>query len=186
MGGEEGVNAVPGEAVFLPVDQDRLEKFGEYLAKRNNSSLEIIGTYDPAQDKQELAKVKANTAILKDAGFKLTAGEPVPMPSLSDPRVQSGLKAAYAQYIGRIKLGQRLLMLPDGQSRNEQLYAELIAGVPVSDAELKELASQRAKLAYDLMAKANPTLKERIQIGDAKTVEAGKEGIPLDVEVRIK
>ncbi len=186
MGGGEGVNAVPGEAVFLPADQDRLEKFGEYLIKRPNSNLEIIGTYDPVQDKQEMARAKADAAILKEAGFKLSAGDPVPIPSLSDPRVQSGLKAAYAQYVGRIKLGQRLLVLPDGEARNQQLRNELIADIDVTDAQLKELAKNRATLAYDFMIKANPNLKGRIAVGDVKTIEGGKEGIPLDVEIRIK
>ena len=186
MGGDEGVNAVLGEAVFLPADQDRLEKFGEFLMKRPNTSLEIIGTYDPVQDKQEMARVKADAAILKEVGFKLTAGEPVPIPSLSDPRVQSGLKAAYAQYVGRIKLGQRLLTLPDGEARNQQLRTELIADIDVSDAQLKELAKNRATLAYDFMVNANPGMKDRIQLGGVKSVEAGKEGVPLDVEIRIK
>ena len=186
MGGNEGVNALPGEAVFLPADQDRLEKFGEYLVKRPNANLEIIGTYDPIQDKQELARVKADTAILQEAGFKLTEGDPVPVPSLSDPRVQAGLKAAYAQYVGRIKLGQRLLMLPDGEARNQQLRLELIADIDVSDAQLKELAKSRATIAYDLMIKANSALKDRIAMGDVKSVEAGKEGVPLEVEIRIK
>ena len=186
MSGNEGVNAVPGEAIFLPDDQDRLEKFGEYLVKRPNSSLEIIGTYDPVQDKQEMARVKADTAILKEAGFKLTPNEPVPIPSLSDPRVQSGLKAAYAQYVGRIKLGQRLLTLPDGEARNQQLRTELIADIDVTDSQLKGLAKSRATLAYDFMIKANPNLKDRIAVGEVKSVEAGKEGVPLDVEIRIK
>jgi hypothetical protein len=186
MGGDEGINAVLGEAVFLPEDQERLEKFGEYLVKRPNSTLEIIGTYDPVKDKQELARVRADSAILKDAGFKLQEGEPVPIPSLSDPRVQSGLKAAYAQYIGRIKLGQRLLMLPDGEARNEQLHSELIAGIEISDAELKTLAKNRAQNAYAMMLKENPNLKDRIAVGEVKTVEAGKEGVPLDVGLRIK
>ena len=186
IGGEEGVNAVPGEAVFLAVDQDRLEKFGEYLIKRPNSSLEIIGTYDPVQDRKELARAKADSAILKDAGFKLIPGEPIPVPSLSDARVQSGLKSAYAQYIGRIKLGQRLLTLPDGEQRNEQLHNELISGIEITDAELKELAQSRAKVAYGLMIKSDVSLRDRIQLGEVKAVEAGKEGIPLDVEIRIK
>ncbi len=186
MGGNEGVNAVPGEAVFLPADQDRLEKFGDYLVKRPNANLEIMGTYDPIQDKQELARVIADTAILKEAGFKLAAGDPVPVPSLSDPRVQSGLRAAYAQYVGRIKLGQRLLALPDGEVRNQQLRTELIADIDVSDAQLKELAKTRATIAYELMIKANPVLKDRIATGNVKSVEAGKEGVPLEVEIRIK
>lgn len=183
---EAGANTVPGEAVFLPEDQERLEKFGEYLAKRPNSSLEIIGTYDPIQDKQELARAKADSAILKDAGFKLEPGEPLPTPNLSDPRVQSGLKAAYGQYIGRIRLGQRLLMLPEGDARNEQLHAELIAGIQISDSELNDLAKSRAQAAYESMIKENPGLKDRISVGGVKAVEASKEGIPLDVEIRIK
>lgn len=186
MGDADGVNAVPGEVVFLPVDQERLEKFGEYLVKRPNSSLEIIGTYDPVQDKAAMARAKADAAILKEAGFKLSSGEPIPVPSLSDPRVQSGLKGAYAQYIGRIKLGQRLLTLPDGEARNEQLHKELIAGIEVSDAELKDLAKARAKLANDLMITSNPALNDRVQLGEVKTTEAGKEGVPLDVQIRIK
>ncbi|WP_255532400.1 DUF748 domain-containing protein [Polynucleobacter sp. AP-Reno-20A-A9] len=186
LGGEEGINAVPGEAVFLVADQDRLEKFGEFLSKRPNSSLEIIGTYDPVQDRKELARAKADGAILQDAGFKLAPGEPVPTPSFTDPKVQSGLRAAYAQYIGRIKLGQRLLTLPDGEKRNEQLHEELIAGIEIIDAELKELAKNRAKVAYSFMVKADPSLNDRIQLGDVKTAEAGKEGVPLDVEIRIK
>ena len=186
MAGGEGVNAVPGEAVFLPLDQERLEKFSEYLMKRPNSELIIIGTYDPVQDKKELARVKADTAILKEAGFKLSADEAIPIPSLSDPRVQSGLNAAYAQYIGRIQLGQRLLMLPEGEARNEQLRNELIASIEITGVELQELANNRAKLAIQIMTKNGSDLNERIKAGEVKSVEAGKEGIPLDVEVRIK
>ena len=163
-----------------------MEKFGEYLIKRPNSSLEIIGTYDPVQDRKELARAKADAAILKDAGFKLIPGEPIPVPSLSDPGVQSGLRSAYAQYIGRIKLGQRLLTLPDGEQRNEQLHNELIAGIEITDGELKELAKVRAKTAYGFMIKSDSSLKDRIQLCEVKTVEAGKERIPLDVEARIK
>lgn len=185
MGSDEGINAVPGEAVFLAEDQERLEKFGQYVVKRPNANMEIIGTYDPVQDKQAMARAKADTAILKDAGFKLQADEPVPLPNLSDPRIQPGLKAAYAQYIGRIKLGQRLLMLPDGEARNEQLHNELIAGIEVTETELKALAKTRAQLAYELMTKDNPALKDRISIGEVKAVEAGKNGIPLDMELKI-
>jgi hypothetical protein len=186
MSGDEGINAVPGEVVFLPPDQERLEKFSEYLMKRPNSELVIVGTYDPVQDKQELARVRADTAILSEAGFKLTANEPVPIPSLSDPRIQTGLKAAYVQYIGRIKLTQRLLMLPEGDARNEQLRNELIAAMEITETELRELASNRANLAIQIMIKDNPPLSERIKAGEVKAVAAGKEGIPLEVEVRIK
>ena len=186
LGSEEGVNAVPGEAVFLLADQDRLEKFGDYLSKHPNSSVEIIGTYDSVEDKKALARAKVDTAILKEAGFKLMPGEPIPAPSLSDPRIQSALRSIYAQYVGRIRLGQRLLMLPEGEQRNEQLHDELIAGIEVTELELKELARSRAQLSFEFMVKADAGLRERITLGEVKTIAAGKEGIPLDIEIRIK
>jgi hypothetical protein len=186
MGANDGVNAVLGEAVYLPPDQDRLEKFGDFLAKKPNASLELAGTYDPEADKVALARATGDLAILKAAGINIPSNEPMPIPDLSDSKVQSGLRSAYAQYVGRIKLGQRLITLPDGPTRNEQLHAELIASIPVTDEDLKSLAKNRGKLALAFMVKANPELKDRISLGEVKTVTSGKEGAPLEVEVRIK
>jgi hypothetical protein len=36
------------------------------------------------------------------------------------------------------------------------------------------------------MIKANSALRDRIAVGAVKSVEAGKEGAPLEVEIRIK
>jgi hypothetical protein len=83
-------------------------------------------------------------------------------------------------------LGQRLITLPEGATRNEQLHSELIASIPVTDADLRSLAKNRAKLAQGFMVKSNPGLNDRIGLGEVKTVSAGKEGVPLEVEVRIK
>jgi hypothetical protein len=186
MGGNDGVNAVLGEEVFLPPDQDRLEKFGEFLAKRPNATIELSGTYDPSLDKEALARATADLAILTAAGVNLSPNEALPTPDFSDARVQSGLKSAYAQYVGRLKLGQRLITLPDGRERNEQLHAELIASIPVTEGDLKSLANGRSKLALELMIKNNPNLVGRIALGEVKTVNSGKDGVPLEVEVRIK
>lgn len=186
MGANDGVNAVLGEAVYLPPDQDRLEKFGDYLAKKPNASLELAGTYDPEADKTALARVTADLAILNAAGINIISNEPIPAPDFSDAKIQAGLKSAYAQYVGRIKLGQRLITLPEGAARNEQLHAELIASIPVTEEDLKALAKNRAKLAQNFMVKSNPGLNDRISLGEVKAVSAGKEGVPLEVEVRIK
>ncbi|MBU3587952.1 DUF748 domain-containing protein [Polynucleobacter sp. 31A-FELB] len=186
MGANDGVNAVLGEAVYLPPDQDRLEKFGDFLAKKPNATLELAGTYDPDADKTALARATADLAILMAAGINTPPSEPIPAPDLSDTKVQSGLKSAYAQYVGRIKLGQRLITLPEGAARNEQLHAELIASIPVTEEDLRTLAKNRAKLAQNFMVKSNPGLNDRISLGEVKAVGAGKEGVPLEVEVRIK
>ena len=186
MGSNEGVNAVLGEAVYLPPDQDRLEKFGDFLVKKPHATLELVGTYDPNEDKPALARAIADLAILKLAGINISPNDPIPTPDFSDPKVQSGLKSAYAQYLGRIKLGQRLIILPDGAGRNDQLHAELITSIPVTEEDMKVLAKNRAKQAQSLMVKSSPELNDRISLGEVKTVSAGKEGVPLEVEVRIK
>lgn len=186
MGANEGVNAVLGEAVYLPPDQDRLEKFGDFLVKKPHATLELVGAYDPNADKSALARATADLAILNAAGINISPNDPIPTPDFSDTKVQAGLKSAYAQSVGRIKLGQRLITLPDGSERNEQLHAELIASIPVTEEDLKSLAKNRAKLAQSLMVKSNPGLNDRISLGEVKTVSAAKEGVPLEVEVRIK
>lgn len=186
MGANEGVNAVLGEAVYLPPDQDRLEKFGDFLVKKPHATLELVGTYDPNEDKPALARAIADLAILKLAGINISPNDPIPTPDFSDPKVQSGLKSAYAQYVGRIKLGQRLITLPDGVGRNDQLHAELITSIPVTEEDMKVLAKNRAKQAQSLMVKSSPELNDRISLGEVKTVSAGKEGVPLEVELRIK
>jgi hypothetical protein len=186
MGANEGVNAILGEAVYLPPDQDRLEKFGDFLVKKPHATLELVGTYDPNEDKPALARAIADLAILKLAGINISPNDPITTPDFSDPKVQSGLKSAYAQYVGRIKLGQRLITLPDGAGRNDQLHAELITSIPVTEEDMKVLAKNRAKQAQSLMVKSSPELNDRISLGEVKTVSAGKEGVPLEVELRIK
>jgi hypothetical protein len=186
IGGNDGVNAILGEAVYLPADQDRLEKFGDFLAKKPHVTLELVGTYDPAQDKEALARAIADLAIWKAAGVFVASNDGVPPPNLSDPKNQEALRTAYVQYVGRIKLGQRLISLSDGEARNAQLRADLIASIPVTESDLKALAVKRAKSASELIAKNNPSLASRIVLGDVKQVSASKEGVPLQVELRIK
>ena len=186
MSSNDGVNAVLGQAVYLAPDQDRLEKFGDFLAKRPNASLVLVGTYDPEADKAALALATADLAILKAAGLNNAPNELISNPDFSDPKVLSGLKSVYSQYIGTIKLGQRLMTLPEGLARNEQLYSELIASILITEEDLKTLAKNRAKLSQSLMVKNNPALMDRISLGEVKTIGANKEGVPLEVEVRIK
>ena len=180
------IHAVLGESSYLPVDQEKLDKLAGVLAKRPHATIEFIGAYDPNADKAALARARADRAILNAAGFKLSPQEPLPMPSLSDPRVQSGVKSAYGQQVGRIKLAQRLISLPDNEARYQQLRNELIQSYVVSEAELLQLASARANRAKELMVAQQPNLAERINIGASKTVNADQEGIPLGVSLGSK
>lgn len=180
------IYSVLGESSFLPADQEKLDKLGSVLVKRPNATLEFLGAYDPAADKLELARARADQAILNAAGFKLSAGEPLPIPSLSDPRVQSGVRSAYGEQVGRIKLAQRLITLPDNEARYQQLRNEIIKSYAIGDAELKQLAMARADRARELMVQNNPALAERLKVGTVREALANKDGIPLGVNLGTK
>lgn len=180
------IHAVLGESSYLPVDQEKLDKLAGVLVKRPHATIEFVGAYDPNADKAALARARADRAILNAAGFKLSPQDPLPTPSLSDPRVQSGVKSAYGQQVGRIKLAQRLISLPDNEARYQQLRNELIQSYVIGEAELIQLAGTRANHAKELMVAQQPNLAERITIGVPKAVSADQEGIPLGVSLGSK
>lgn len=180
------IHAVLGESSYLPVDQEKLDKLAGVLVKRPHATIEFVGAYDPNADKAALARARADRAILNAAGFKLSPQEPLPTPSLSDPRVQSGVKSAYGQQVGRVKLAQRLISLPDNEARYQQLRNELIQSYVISEAELLQLASARANRAKERMVTQQPNLAERINIGTSKPVNADQEGIPLGISLGSK
>ena len=180
------IYSVVGESTYLPADQEKLDKLAGVLVKRPNATIELLGAYDPGSDKLELARARADHAILNAAGFKLSPSEPLPTPSLSDPRIQSGIKSAYGQQVGKIKLAQRLITLPDNEARYQQLRSEIILSFVIGDTELKQLATTRASRARELMLQNNPSLVERIKLGSSKEAVADKDGIPLGVNLGSK
>ena len=180
------IYSVVGESTYLPADQEKLDKLAGVLVKRPNATIELLGAYDPGSDKLELARARADHAILNAAGFKLSPSEPLPTPSLSDPRIQSGIKSAYGQQVGKIKLAQRLITLPDNEARYQQLRSEIILSFVIGDTELKQLAATRASRARELMLQNNPSLVERIKLGSSKEAVADKDGIPLGVNLGSK
>jgi hypothetical protein len=187
--GEEGLDGIytaPGESVITPPEQEKLEKVAKLLEKKANAVVEFYGTYDPQIDRQELARVNADRAILLAAGFKLKDTEPLPNPSLSDPRIQSGLKSAYGSQVGRIKLAQQLFKLPNTPARWETLRKELIEAQNINEARLIALANARANNAKDTFLKSSPEMKDRVRVGKAQEVKAEDAGIPMGISLITK
>jgi hypothetical protein len=187
--GEEGLDGIytaPGESVITPPEQEKLEKVAKLLEKKVNAVVEFYGTYDPQIDRQELARVNADRAILLAAGFKLKDTEPLPNPSLSDPRIQSGLKSAYGSQVGRIKLAQQLFKLPNTPVRWETLRKELIEVQNINEARLTALANARANNAKDAFLKGSPEMKDRVRVGKAQAVKAEDAGIPMGISLITK
>ena len=187
--GEEGLDGIytgAGESVITPPEQEKLEKVAKLLEKKANAVVEFYGTYDPQIDRQELARVNADRAILLAAGFKLKDTEPLPNPSLSDPRIQSGLKSAYGSQVGRIKLAQQLIRLPNTPERWETLRKELIQAQNINEARLTALANARANNAKDAFLKNSSEMKDRVRIGKVQEVKAEDSGIPMGISLITK
>ncbi|MFM2033575.1 MAG: hypothetical protein RJA32_210 [Pseudomonadota bacterium] len=184
--GEEGMDGIytaAGESVITPPEQEKLEKVAKLLEKKANAIVEFYGTYDPQIDRQELARVNADRVILLAAGFQLKDTEPLPNPSLSDPRVQSGLKSAYGSQVGRIKLAQQLIKLPNNPARWEILRKELIEAQNINEARLMALADARASNARDAFLKNSPDMKDRVRLGKPQQVKTEDAGIPLGISL---
>ena len=179
----ESMVFVPGESALSPADDEKLEKFAALLVKRPKSKLVIIGTYDPAVDAPALARAMADRAILQASGFNIAINEPLPSPNLTDPKIKSGLKSAYAAQAGRIQLGQRLLTLPDTAERDVQLRSELIQSYKITDVQLMQLAEQRAVAVREKMVAVDAKLSDRINIAQPEAVAAEQEGIPLRIQL---
>ena len=187
--GEEGLDGIytaPGESVITPPEQEKLEKVAKLLEKKANAVVEFYGTYDPQTDRLELARVNADRAILLAAGFKLNDNEPLPNPSLSDPRVQSGIKSAYGSQVGRIKLAQQLIKLPNTPARWETLRKELIEAQNINQARLIALANARANNARDAFLKHSPEMKDRVRLGKVQEVKAEEAGIQVGISLITK
>ena len=177
----DAIRFVPGESALPPDGDEQLSKIAEYLSKHPKSKLVIHGTYDPDIDAHELARAMADRAVLEASGLAVPVGEPLPTPNFSDPKVKSALKSVYGNQVGRIKLGQRLLTLPDNTDRDQQLRQELIQSYKVTDAQLKQLGMQRAEALKRKLLTGDEKLGERVSIGDPETVTASEMGVPIDV-----
>jgi len=179
----DAIAFVPGESALPPEGDEQLAKIADYLAKHPKAKLVIHGTYDPSIDATELARAYADKAILDASGIRVVAGEPLPIPNLTDPKIKVGLTNAYASQVGRVKLTQRLLMLPDGAARDNQLRDELIQSYMISDTQLKQLAVQRAEAVKARLLVVDGKLLERISIGDVEMVTAEDGRLPIRVNL---
>ena len=178
------VTFVAGESSLLPADQQSLEKVANVLVKRPGSRVVIQGGYDPAVDSPALAVGMADRAILAAAGIKIDLNEPLPTPNLTDPAIRSAMRTVYANQVGRVKLGQRLIMLPDTPERDQQLRQEIIDSYQIGESQLRQLANDRAKRAQQVMLTAVPELKDRVDVGEPVQVSADGNAVALVVEIQ--
>lgn len=187
--GKEGfdeVYATPGEAALSAPEREKLGKLGELLQKRPQLRVALSGRWDPDADARELARARADGAILQAAGFTLHQGEPLPLPNLDDSEIRAALRSIYASQVGRVRLLQRLVTTPDGKARWNTLRDELIAAQRIGADELSRLADARAQAARAVVLAGRPELAERVTLAPSASGKGQADGVPLGVELQAK
>ena len=181
--GFDDVRFVAGEAAVAPPERQKLSQLAQMLAKRPQLKLTLSGTYDPDADRQQLARARADRAILDAAGRALEPDEPLPILDMQDPEIQVAVKKVYAQRVGRLKLLSRLV---SGNGRADfyaALRQEIIVAEPVDSAALVALANARAQGALQFLQLGAPGIASRMSIDTVRKASASADGVPLSISL---
>ncbi|TCP15715.1 uncharacterized protein DUF748 [Crenobacter luteus] len=185
FGGEgfDAINFAPGEAGIAPPEREKLDKLAQVLEKRPRVTVSLAGGVDVGRETKELARARADRAILTAAGLKIAPDLPLPLPDLDDERIQAAVKQVYGREVGLIKLTARLVATPDNRERYARLRDEIVAAQKVDAAALQALARARGEAAYQALVGRNAALKARVTLAEPQTVKADAEGVPLVVKL---
>ncbi|AXK39751.1 DUF748 domain-containing protein [Crenobacter cavernae] len=185
FGGEgfDAINFAPGEAGIAPPEREKLDKLAQVLEKRPRVKVSLAGGVDVGKETRELARARADRAILVAAGLKPAPDLPLPLPDLEDARIQGAVKTVYGREVGLIKFAARLVATPDNRDRYVRLRDEIIAAQKVDAAALRALARARGDAAYKALIGRNAALKDRVTLAEPQTVKADAEGVPLVVKL---
>lgn len=178
----EGIYFEPGEGVLRVAEKDKLEQVVVALNKRPKVKLLINGSYDQDLDAAQLGRAVIDRAIFNAANFKISPTEPIPTISLADDRIQSAIRAVYADRIGRVKLLQKQVANVPAVEKAKMMRDELIANEKVGASELEALAKVRANNAVRMILEIDKGLESRLAIGEVKAIKGDDEGVPLNVE----
>ncbi len=184
----------PGSAELTPPEVEKLTKLSEALTLRPNLVLQIGGTYATELDQAALRTQRLDQRIETEIEARRAGGGDEVLTTLRRQVVE-------AMFVQRFpdepldSLQSSFLQPPTEDSRNarpvldEQAYVNglrdrLLAVEPVSDADLAQLAEQRADAIATQLLVEGSIATDRIQRVDLKSVEAtDREWVPVKLDV---
>jgi hypothetical protein len=178
----KGIFFDPGEGALSLAEKDKVEHLASALKKRAKAKLILNGVYDPVEDAANLSRARIDREIFKAAGFKLGGDEPLPKLSIGDDRIQKAIGTVYVQKAGRLKSLQRQITGPSGAEKWQAMREEMIAAEPVTEHQLQLLAKHRAALVKRAITDIDPTLSNRVEVGDVKEGKATPDGVSLEID----
>jgi hypothetical protein len=200
VGGEDDadigtIEFPPGRADLAPPEREKLAKLGSAMLERPQLQLGLTGVYVTAADGSALQERFFDSrleAAIETASLEVDAPQ---LPSILRTQVLEGLYQASAQDPAELVAAQGFLIeLQQQHSRddaaqqsqvdtvayNAALRRVLIEREAITEAELAQLARQRADAIGAEFASIDPLLAQRLQReGDAQAVELSEGRVPM-------
>jgi hypothetical protein len=159
----------PGRSRLLPVEQDKLARLAEEIAKKPELVLEVEGRYAPEADTAALRRQKLDESL---EARRAEAAEGTADGATMD-RI---LETLFAERFGAEALEAERAAFPDPPAFCESLRAKLLAAQPVSGEDLEALARARAESIVAGLTAAGALEAGRVAIKDPVEAKRKKKG----------
>ncbi len=139
-----------GAATLLPPEQEKLKEIGQALAKRPALTLSVAPAYDLRKDTRALQELRIRRDVARQMGLTVEADqEPGPV-DIANPRAQDALESLYGDRFdkqGGVKAIKAEYEKPKEGAKpiHADMLERLTLQIPVTDAELKQLAQARGE-----------------------------------------
>lgn len=189
----EHVNFLHGRADLTPPEQQKVLKLAEALALRPQLTLELAGPYNTEQDGLALRTARLDAIVEERIGLLDAADGDQGMYAQQQQMVLEQMFAELQPAEALESIRVQFTVLSDEEDAEPQfdelafvgeVRRQLIQAQPLADADLVQLASDRARSVKTALLETDPLLAERINIVDADTVSEDS-GEPVQMSVTL-
>jgi uncharacterized protein involved in outer membrane biogenesis len=180
-GGEESLQFIafdPGSAAVPNEELKKLEVLAKGLEERPGLRLDIIGTADPALDRQAIGmrKLKEQLIAMRKREKGQTSFKSEELSSKDESRLVTELYEKQREKNEKSVPSQPTATEPTPPTLME-MKQRLAAAIPVEEPELRALARQRAEQVRDQLLEVGKLAEERVFLQDTDPTVSGNEQV---------
>ncbi len=172
----------PGSAELSPPEEQTVTRLAKALAARPQLALSMAGGYDPAADREALARAALLRELARRAGYGAAAGGSAPSGiDARDPKIVHAAERLYLQKGGpAIDLSA---LEPGKPGYGRRLLEALAKNTEIGAHDLQALARKRAESVHDALA-GRGIPERRLRVDAPEEQHAGEEGVPVKLALR--
>ncbi len=172
----------PGSAELSPPEEQTVARLAKALAARPQLALSIAGGYDPAADREALARAALLRELARRAGYGAAAGGSAPGGiDARDPNIVHAAERLYLHEGGQaIDLSA---LEPGKPGYGRRLLDALAKKTDIGAQDLQALAHERAQNVHDALA-GRGVSGQRLRVDWPEEERAGEDGIPVKLVLR--